>query len=535
MHVDSILYAKTRAELTLQTTAPVHEAILDRLEYRRGSLVRMILMQQSLDIEFLLERLDGLQKTAHLASHLHAAFNDKQYRKMSIAAPVRQVAVLTLDEALTDLRDMYAVLGTQRHFICFGAAWQSPPALRLLLQTLASRKRRPHVLARAVLQNQLFAQGGPLEGPESTHAYILAELGECCFPDDALADGAFWTHDWPARSVQMRVRERLDRFVHDAAGPILDVLRALCQNHCRMRRCLVNCLPGFDKLADADVHGEDALAYLEHALHDAATLRKWHTATLITQLGFEHDLYQAYELPAVHLHLRSHFHTQQRILSSQQQRLSAENKPPAPFSPPRASARGEKHAYLNTLREHARAGALAASAFHHVFALLQRVGLLEDAPPRSLTAPALQHELRGREYATVPGDVPGQATFAREARCEGVQRARVLDEADRMLGEARALMLECVKIADPACRAALGRAGELDVLWKEDATRVVRSVVEMKLFVGRVGGVLREVDDGAGADADIAALIKGRVEITLPEVDKRTHAWWVVPQITIKK
>ena len=106
----------------------------------------------------------------------------------------------------------------------------------------------------------------------------------------------------------------------------MNVYRALCQNRCRIRRVLMNILPIFDELMDemykkfeslprSPENGSDAaskgiyrplldplrydshVALTENSLLAVTRLQALRVMQWIVQLGFEHNIYQAYELP----------------------------------------------------------------------------------------------------------------------------------------------------------------------------------------------------------------------------------------------
>ena len=85
----------------------------------------------------------------------------------------------------------------------------------------------------------------------------------------------------------------------DSLKIVIDSYRALCQNPCRLRRCLVNSLEHFDRLRQvvSDEQDEDVSEQARIAIIDGFLTQRigWQSIWVIL-LGYEHGLYEEYEL-----------------------------------------------------------------------------------------------------------------------------------------------------------------------------------------------------------------------------------------------
>jgi len=102
----------------------------------------------------------------------------------------------------------------------------------------------------------------------------------------------------------------------------MNILRALCQNQCRIRRCLINALSDFDcfeqsvrcitsviKCPAKDTQpwndpavqaGDEAKNAIISVIRNCVFCIKMRVMEWVVQLGFEQDLYQVHELAGMY-------------------------------------------------------------------------------------------------------------------------------------------------------------------------------------------------------------------------------------------
>ena len=158
--------------------ANVRQAISHRLRFRRYLMSLFVVGESDPALNQYRAYLDGIEQTHRMAKPIPEAFDSKAYRKVPIGAPTRAMATVPFMEAVSDLRKLHMDLREGYRLKELGPT-PNANALRLFLWRFNSWQSPPSALARAKMQAQLFADGGPLHGSQSITVIVneLRSLG----------------------------------------------------------------------------------------------------------------------------------------------------------------------------------------------------------------------------------------------------------------------------------------------------------------------------------------------------------------------
>lgn len=114
--------------------------------------------------------------------------------------------------------------------------------------SLTNRPSPPTAITRSFLQALLFAPGrlADLRTTNNLQALLMDALRET-LPSPDIIDDTWWSIEVP-NDWRYKLAQDIEIFLTETAPVVENVLRALCQNPTRIRRCLTNVLVEADAL-----------------------------------------------------------------------------------------------------------------------------------------------------------------------------------------------------------------------------------------------------------------------------------------------
>ena len=258
-------------------------------------------------------------------------------------------------------------------------------------------------------------------------------------------------------------------------------------------------------------------------------------------LGFELDVYLADEYAAMYLFL-SHLTTSRYehlthiklVLRARLQRLQRAG------SVPEADEVQQSLDYLHVLS----ANALSASALSYtlgkIYALFNTIGVIAT-PQRSYSSDDLRYEVRMKPFLPVgTPELPTQTEIYDATHWPSETRvSSILDSIDEQVKQAKAA-LGIMKAAN----AQEGRFLGVEGVWKKNCQSLLLSTISAgvcaaglrvafrKASVEKIGDLgLKEQGDKGRSRAEA---LRESVKVESMELEKRYHAWWVVPRLIQK-
>lgn len=408
-------------------------------------------------------RLDGIKEVHMLAEEVKEAFSSKMHRKLASTAPPRSPVELSFEDAVTQLERMLEDLLRTLDVVAFDGGADglkvSDVVLSLgdaftdrqqnFLWSYSYRSPQPCAFARAFLQSLTVGEIG-VAGPEGLEQLIWSDLetSSFAFGDHRIAR-TFWDIEVPD-DIRFNVARMVDFFVERAAPEYEKLFRSLCQNRCRLRRCLVNVIRDLDKLLQdfreggAQVGQDDAalakdpmMASARAAVEQCVRLQMVQTMQWTAQLSIEHELLLPHELALGHWLLR-HFAGETFTTY-----LTIATDGP-----------NDEDSFPLRLRIEARL-ALEQIAFHLadgtavIYALFHRLQLLPATGDSGLATSKLQYQLRVQPYVGLSCyEIPPYEQYQQWLEDGTEESSAVIESAAGMIDGARKSIQEVKKQHD---------------------------------------------------------------------------------------
>lgn len=168
------------------------------------------------------------------------AFSVKLQRKLASTTPPRPLNVISFDDALSALRKLDDDLSE-----AFAIGSIDPEADMQQIEAFlwAFADREPLALPRAALQIHLFSEGKrAAPGAGSIEFMMWSEV------DNRMLYKIDVSSVIPPKDPRFKAIAALEFWYEKGQQIFTDVLRCLCQNPCRIRRCLINTVQEIDDL-----------------------------------------------------------------------------------------------------------------------------------------------------------------------------------------------------------------------------------------------------------------------------------------------
>lgn len=278
----------------------LHTALKKRLLLREHML--QALGGSAMHWELMLSLLDDIHTSHNLAVAIPAAFSSKVQRQLATSTPPRPMLNVSWPEAMTKWRQLISYVMEAYHLIAPDMT-SDPQCLQRATWTFAYRNPTPTTLPRAIIQEQLFHEQGPIATWIGHYELFIADLRNIVLAGDSLIDPASFQVELPSDPRHIRAR-LLEGFVEKAFDEYLNIYRMVCQNRCRIRRLLTQAVSIWDALEteaaqvdqamiDVPISGEvkDTLQRDLRPLSSWAKLYKLRIMTWTVQMGFETEIY----------------------------------------------------------------------------------------------------------------------------------------------------------------------------------------------------------------------------------------------------
>lgn len=328
-----------------------------------------------------------------------------------------------------------------------------------------------------------------------------------------------------------------------AAQSYLDILRALCQNRCRIRRTLHHTIADWDNLQlDAEELDAELREFTKEKPLDepdfgpepiySFPLSSWsyhyklRQMEWLLQMGFELDVYAIDELDGMYWYLQNiaqtSFRHLQRIrgfLTKNYVVLHRDSKQEN-FNT-KDDAFGAAISYVNLAMLRATATQALAHALSCLYTVLTRYKLVPQTP-HPYSTDAIRYEQRMKSFLSIslPELLPYRIFHAAVTQ-PGETSADLLEFAADAVARARKDFELLSKLDAKTARC----VGEwCDEAWHKNVKDEVKSCITVSITVSTV----RKAVDAAEKTKEDA--LKLKVEV-LPS-EKGYHDWWVVPKVT---
>jgi hypothetical protein len=399
------------------------------------------------------------------------------------------------------------------------------------------KKPQPLVYVRTLLQNYLFKDMVIL-GSMSTRQVLDDDLSIVVLPCSRLLDRANDAIE-ATNDPRHAIAHQMEIFRQRSSQSYLDILRAFCQNRCRVRRTLCHSIQDWetvqidaeelDQLLQVQLE-EEPLSYQTWAggadpayslpLSSWAYLYKLRLMEWIVQLGFELDIYQQDELAGMYWYLNYLAKTRaqhvERIKAFTARSLNEHRSRPQSFTAAKEAEFTKSLSYLRLTMLDATVTWELADGLSCLYTALLRLKLVAR-PSRPYGSDLLRYELRMRPFSPIGlPELPSFAHFTLATEQADVSMASLLEYADKAVSGARKGYDVLVKLE--AKEAFTVGTHER---WVEAAKNCKRAVIATGIAIA----TLRKAISG-GQDE----LRKLKVEV--PPPGKAYHDWWIVPKIS---
>ncbi|KAK5009928.1 hypothetical protein LTR28_012695 [Elasticomyces elasticus] len=464
-----------------------------------------------------------------------AAFSEKVQRRFSSNTPPRPIVKLTYREAQRDFDQMLESIGEACQL--YELPKTSDCALSLLRYVWAFADKSPATLPRAIMQTTLFTEGqvcGRLDFP--FERLLRIDLRELVLAGHPLISKP--TLDAETSSDPgFRLRQLLDDFIKAAYEPYFKMYEALCQNRCRIRRCLTHIIGEFDSLQneaksiDRKVHtittpessqGRWPENDSNYPLHSWVSHHKHDMIQWVLQLGFEHDIYEPNELGIMY-----------GVLSQVQAAQLDLNLRMGHFTKLRYASVPDVDSYervvcgvsceLNTVlgREFAATSSLTGM-LKILYGLLDSLGIVPTSSKRYGSAQR-RFELRMKALQGCTSE-----TFDFDTLNDGLRpdRGSADDNFQNWIAAIESALKELQEVHENISDEPVFRSS------KEQWKKHDQLLLETARQISERFNFLREACKDAGITMIGEGSLKGKVDVIVPPPGThRIHDWWIVPEV----
>ncbi|TAQ85153.1 acyltransferase [Chlorociboria aeruginascens] len=478
--------------------------------------------------------LPELKSSAKLGRPVADSFSVKIQRRLASTVPPRPIVMLTQDAAFDHLerlcKDGSIALEVLHYF--------DSHSLMTFVLLFQARSPQPSVYVRTLLQYYLFGDMIVL-GHMSIRQLLDDDFESVVLPASILLDRnndeVEVTHD-----PRFNIASRMEIFRSRAAGSVLDILRTICQNRCRIRRTLCHTISDWDQLQlDGEDMDQELRAFTKEEpiinpeissdpmfsfpLSSWAYFHKLRQMEWIVQMGFELQTYQPDEFAGMYWYLQYLARTRNQHL----ERIRGFTI--RSFSNYRTSSdtSEEKHTqYVNSISfiSYSMLEATStygfADALSSLFTVLSRLSLI-PTPSRPYSDDIMRYELRMKPFSSIGlPEIPPYSEFTETVLQPSVSILHLLTlAADSISGAKKGLeVLSKLSAKDSYSQ------GSHDS-WIANVKNCLKACIFASITIGAV----KKAVEGMGKDGKV------NIRMEFPETGKGYHAWWVVPKIVSVK
>ncbi|KAH8878984.1 Mak10 subunit [Thozetella sp. PMI_491] len=475
------------------------------------------------------------------------AFSTKIQRRLASTVPPRPIVQLSFDEAW----DHFKKLVDDAIEVLDVLYYSDSQSLMTFVLTFQAKKPQPLVYIRTLLQSFLFRDMIIL-GHLSIRQVMDDDLAITVLPGSRLLDPSNDAVEAP-HDPRFAMAHQMEIFRQRAAQSYFDILRAFCQNRCRVRRTLCHSIQDWETVqVDAEEIDQLLQIQLEEQpiqyptvapagmepvyslpLSSWAYLYKLRLMEWIVQLGFELETYQPDELAGMYWYLsylaKTRAQHAERIKAfNLHARADLRRRCLEEATPYTASMDAQFRRALDYLRLMVLDAAVTwelADALSCLYTVLYRERAIEP-PPRPYSTDSLRYDIRMRPFAPIGlPELPSFAAFERATKQPDSPTASLLDYAERAVAGAKRGFEVLGKFSDKEAFAV--RAHDR---WLSGTKNGLRSAIAAGIAVSTLQKALAGADTAEGKNEGRGK--EWKVEIPKPE--KAFHEWWVVPKITIR-
>lgn len=378
-------------------------------------------------------------------------------------------------------------------------------------------------------------------GKLSIRAILDSDLSSLVLPSNLLLDAANDEIEVP-HDPRHQMSQHMEIFRSRAAQSYLDILRALCQNRCRIRRTLHHTIVDWDNLQldseelDAELRGftkEKPIVEPEFGpepiysfpLSSWSYYYKLRQMEWLIQMGFELDVYAADELAGMYWYLQNIAQTTVRhllrirgFLSNDHIELRRDPKQENFSTKDEAFAAATSHVNISML--HSTAKQAFAHSLSCLYTVLTRYGLVPQTP-HPYSTDEIRYEQRMKSFLAIslPELLPFPI-FQDAVMQQHESSTDLLEFAADAVAKARK-DLELLSKLD--AKTAKCRGTWCDDAWHKNIKDEVKSCISASITLMAVQKAVKE------AEKMEVGTLKLAVEITTSE--KCYHDWWIVPKV----
>lgn len=535
----------------VQQTKSLPKDLSDALEHRLVFQWNMLdaLRDVPFDWEPMLDGIERIKESHSLATPVPEAFSSKVQRQLATSTPPRPMLTVSWNEAMTKWHHLISSV-LSAYSLTSSEVVVDPQCLQRATWAFAYRNPPPSTLPRAIFQEQLFHEQGPVATGVGHYELFLADLRNTVLAGDSLVDPASFQVELPSDPRHMRAR-LLEGFVEKAFDEYLNIYRMVCQNRCRIRRLFTQAVAILDALESEGARVDQAIANvsvagkgkdtLQKELRPLSSWAKFNKLRVISwtiQMGFETEIYMkdevSYSVPLLKPlvwrdtnvdlfpQLGNMYWYLSQLTASQLQLIQHIEHHLKDRTNRRHTALTEciaSQLYLTSTMMQADATQALASALSLFFNHLQNLNII-TSPKREYAKQQLFHEARMKPYLSIINDrVPSTSDFENQRRAnEGRPTSEICHQIDAEIKRAKAFLGELKKLGPEE-----GKFLGTEELFKKEMKALETTCVAVAVNASQLGRLVEKFGEEG---------LKEKVECAM---ERRWHEWWVVPVVKEKK
>ncbi|RKF73315.1 N-alpha-acetyltransferase 35, NatC auxiliary subunit [Golovinomyces cichoracearum] len=460
-----------------------------------------------------------LKISAMYGTSVPSAFSEKLQRKLASTVPPRPTVQVLHEDALNHFErlclDAFAVVET-------------------FIMLFQSRKPQPSVYVRTLLQHYIFTENSFL-GRITMRQFIEENLAKTVLPTHLLLDKSNDEIEVPS-DYRYKIAAQMENFRSRAAGSYLDMLRAFCQNRCRIRRALCHTILDWDNLQlDAEeidrnlqsLTSEDprtdtmvsADSIWPYPLSSWAYYYKICQMEWIVQLGFELETYQPIEFASMYWYLhylasnRSHLIEQINCFIVHSYHAAQKEGKITPHSHHEFS---DALQFINVTKISLAATRSLASGLSSLLTALKRLSLIQSAP-QPYSNDGMRYEVRMKPFFSVnsPESIPFD-NFVQLVSQPEKSVDELLNFAMKSIADAKKSFEALTKLT-PKESFCCGS----NESWIKDVKKSLKACILASVTVFTIAEAFKA--------SKVSTQLNLKVEIPKPE--SSYHYWWIVPTV----
>ncbi|KAI9052716.1 hypothetical protein LZ554_002992 [Drepanopeziza brunnea f. sp. 'monogermtubi'] len=460
-----------------------------------------------------------------------SSFSVKIQRKLASTVPPRPIVEVSQEDALSHLERLCSDASVAVEVL----EYYDSHSLITFVFLFQARKPQPSVYVRTLLQYYIFADMIIL-GKLSIRHVLDDDLETIVLPASKLLDRLNDEIEVP-HDPRHKMSSRMELFRSRAASSYLDIMRAICQNRCRIRRTLCHAIVDWDNLqfdseeldlelreftqeqpvVDTEISEEPIYAF---PLSSWAYFYKLRLMEWLVQMGFELETYQPDELAGMYWHLQYLTKTRGRHLErirgfvERDLRTSLQNRETAMAHHPQFMAALN---FINFSSMEAAATYGFSDALSLLFTVLGRLSLLK-VPPRPYSDDTMRYEVRMKPFQGIGlPEIPPFEEFTKAVQQPDLSTLDLLKfAAESAVGAKKGFEL-------------LSRLGAEEAFCQgsyETWLSNVKACLKACIFTGISIAAVRKAVEAAGeGNREV------KIKVEVPETGKGYHDWWVVPKV----